>query len=287
MGLSFVYLLGSCPVFSGDRLNDLSFEIGDRLIVLVEHQSTINKNMPLRLLLYIAELYAKMIGDKRFNKKLIPLDWPEFIVVYNGEDPWHEEEDEFTLRLSDAFRKKQGLEEFGITNKSHPLLELEVKVYNINKGHNEKILRQSESLNGYSTVIAKVREFEKDIAADRDVNDLSATERRRAIARAVDWCIENHILEGWMTAHRQEVINMLYEEWSLAKVIKAERAEEREVGRQEGKQEGIQEGEIKGERNKAAEIARNARSALAEGISPEIVQRITGMDMQTIQSLAA
>jgi hypothetical protein len=37
-----------------DRLNDISFIAGDTLVVLIEHQSTINPNMALRLLMYIA-----------------------------------------------------------------------------------------------------------------------------------------------------------------------------------------------------------------------------------------
>ncbi|MCL2772803.1 MAG: Rpn family recombination-promoting nuclease/putative transposase [Oscillospiraceae bacterium] len=43
-------------IFIG-RVNDISFTIGDRLIVLIEHQSTVNPNMPLRCLLYIARHY--------------------------------------------------------------------------------------------------------------------------------------------------------------------------------------------------------------------------------------
>ena len=39
-----------------DQINDISFTIDNRLVVLIEHQSTINRNMPLRLLLYIARV---------------------------------------------------------------------------------------------------------------------------------------------------------------------------------------------------------------------------------------
>ena len=37
--------------------NDVSFMLDDRLVVLVEHQSTINNNMPLRSLMYISRIY--------------------------------------------------------------------------------------------------------------------------------------------------------------------------------------------------------------------------------------
>ena len=44
-----------------DLYNDISFEIGGKLVVLVEHQSTINPNMALRLLLYIAHILEKIV----------------------------------------------------------------------------------------------------------------------------------------------------------------------------------------------------------------------------------
>lgn len=36
-----------------NRVNDISFIIDGKFVVLIEHQSTINKNMPLRFLMYI------------------------------------------------------------------------------------------------------------------------------------------------------------------------------------------------------------------------------------------
>jgi len=40
-------------IFLMKQINDISFLIDNRLVVLIEHQSTINENMPLRLLEYI------------------------------------------------------------------------------------------------------------------------------------------------------------------------------------------------------------------------------------------
>ena len=36
-----------------ELINDISFEIGGKLVVLIEHQSSVNQNMPLWLLMYI------------------------------------------------------------------------------------------------------------------------------------------------------------------------------------------------------------------------------------------
>jgi hypothetical protein len=50
-------------------LNDISFEVGKKLVVLIEHQSTINPNMAIRLLLYIARVYEKISAGKNLYGK--------------------------------------------------------------------------------------------------------------------------------------------------------------------------------------------------------------------------
>ena len=43
------------PVFFGNRENDISFLLDNKLYYFFEHQSTINYNMPLRILFYITQ----------------------------------------------------------------------------------------------------------------------------------------------------------------------------------------------------------------------------------------
>ena len=72
--------------FTGIR-NDVGFLVKDCHIVLLEHQSTLNKNMPLRLLMYIAELYRQYVDDDAvYRLARIPLPAPRFYVLYNGEE---------------------------------------------------------------------------------------------------------------------------------------------------------------------------------------------------------
>ncbi|MDR1446977.1 MAG: Rpn family recombination-promoting nuclease/putative transposase [Treponema sp.] len=110
------------------RINDLSFTIGEKLVVLFEHQSTINPNMPLRILMYIARVYEKIVEIKDvYAKGLIKIPRPEFIVLYNGPDTggfaWEKRE----LKLSDAFEDASVLE---IDISGLPSLELSAVVYN-------------------------------------------------------------------------------------------------------------------------------------------------------------
>jgi len=52
-------------------INDISFEIDGKLVVLIEHQSTVNPNMALRLLMYIGRVYEKIIeGRNIYSRKL-------------------------------------------------------------------------------------------------------------------------------------------------------------------------------------------------------------------------
>jgi hypothetical protein len=50
-----------------NRINDISFVINGKLVVLIEHQSTINNNMPLRMLIYIARIYEKYATRKTYT----------------------------------------------------------------------------------------------------------------------------------------------------------------------------------------------------------------------------
>ncbi|MDR2610413.1 MAG: Rpn family recombination-promoting nuclease/putative transposase, partial [Clostridiales Family XIII bacterium] len=81
--------------------NDISFVIDGKLVVLIEHQSTINDNMPIRMLEYIAKIYEQMIeGDAYYRKRRIMLPRPEFIVLYNGKEKYDERK---VLKLSSLY----------------------------------------------------------------------------------------------------------------------------------------------------------------------------------------
>lgn len=76
-------------VLTDDIYNDLGFIAKDKLIVMVECQSTWNWNMPLRLLLYYIETVRNdYIGkdlDKLYHTSPIVIPKPEMYVIYTGE----------------------------------------------------------------------------------------------------------------------------------------------------------------------------------------------------------
>jgi len=201
-----------------EQVNDISFVIDGKLVVLIEHQSTINQNIPLRMLLYIARVYEKICKNKDLYRiKKIKIPRPEFIVAYNGKDDYPDEQ---VLRLSDMFAK------YGEKNPVE--LELLVKVYNINKGHNPQIAQKSKTLSDYEIFIDMIRKYKE------ETNNLAG-----AVTQAVNECIKQNILKSFLETHGSEVANMLLTEWKLEDALKVREEEGFERGERKNKEETL------------------------------------------------
>jgi len=65
-----------------DKLqNDIACVIGNMALIMGEHQSTINNNIPLRLLLYVARLYEKLVTIQNPIRKIALTRFPFAHVV--------------------------------------------------------------------------------------------------------------------------------------------------------------------------------------------------------------
>ena len=219
--------------------NDAAFII-DTDLCLYEHQSTYNPNMPLRSLIYLAEILKPMVKNKDlYSKKLIKIPKPKFVVFYNGEDDRPEKE---IQKLSTAYSH---------AGDSKDSIELTCIVYNINPDKNNDLKKLSYVLDGYMTLVNKVRELK---SADKDYD----RENEDVVKEAVEYCIDNHILEEFFRERGSEVIknmtiDMTFE--TRQKLFtkeafedgKAEGIEEgKALGKAEGKEEGIAEGKEEG-----------------------------------------
>jgi len=180
--------------------NDISFTIDNKFVVLLEHQSTINNNMPLRCLMYIARVYEKITdGDAIYRKTLVQIPTPEIIVLYNGEKLFPSEQ---TLRLSDAYMTSdESQSKFGS-------LELTVRVVNINPGFNDELLQKSKTLSGYTALI----EYLKSLNPTKDTILDAAKETTK-------WGLSQNILSAFLTEHGLEVNSMLMTEYSVDRAI--------------------------------------------------------------------
>lgn len=194
--------------------NDLSFVI-DSQLSLYEHQSTFNPNIPLRLLMYIADLYSKITQRKNlYGRMVVPIPTPNFIVFYNGKDAYP---DRMTLKLSDMYQVEQ----------EEPELELKVTMLNINRGHNKELMAASRTLSGYAEYTARVREY----VASMPLED--------AVERAITECINEGILAEFLSAYRAEAKKVSIYEYDEEEHMRMEREENYawglEVGRAEGR----------------------------------------------------
>ena len=201
--------------------NDLSFLIDSRLY-LYEHQSTFNPNLPLRFLMYIADLYSTLTRDKNlYGTKAVKIPSPKFLIFYNGEK---EQPDFQTMKLSQLFSVKE----------EHPALELEAVMININLGHNQKLMDTCKSLGDYSKYVDRVRKYTKNM------------ELAQAVERAVTECIREGILADFLSKNKAEVIHVSIYEYDAKKHIRQEKEESWEEGFQDGEKKGFRDGERKG-----------------------------------------
>ena len=196
--------------------NDLSFVI-DSQLSLYEHQSTYSPNLPLRMLLYLADLYADMTKNENlYGKKKVKIPPPQFIIFYNGVE---RQPDRRILRLSDLYE---------VEEEEHKL-ELEAVMLNVNAGHNRELLQSCKTLADYAEYTACIRKY----AEEMDTED--------AVECAIVECIQEGILEEFLRKNRAEAKRMSIYEYDQARHIRQEREDAWEEGWSEGRNEGRQE----------------------------------------------
>ncbi|MCM1088514.1 MAG: Rpn family recombination-promoting nuclease/putative transposase [Muribaculaceae bacterium] len=205
--------------------NDLAFVVSG-VLNLYEHQSTYNPNMPVRFLIYLVQEYQKVIEEAEeslYGEKRISLPTPQCIVFYNGEKEMPEEQ---VLRLSEAFENKG----------QEADVELKVRMLNINYGHNAELMQKCQVLDEYAQFVEISRAYAAKGGKMKD-----------ALEQAIDYCIENGILEEFLRKYRAEVVGMLLEEFDAKKYERSMKEAGREEGREEGRKQGIEEGRKEGQ----------------------------------------
>ena len=232
--------------------NDISCVIDMRLN-LYEHQSTVNPNMPLRDLFYIAKVLEKMtMEESLYAKKRIMLPAPKFVVFYNGEESQPERR---VMKLSDSY----------LTGKEEISLELVVLQLNINAGFNTELKESCRTLQEYMHYVDKIRHFRKTLPL------------REAVDRAVRECIREGILKEFLLQNRAEVMQMSIFEYDQEAHMRLVWEE----GRQEGREEGRQEGEMAGKK-RVAELILNMHR---KGYTLEQIADVTEKEMDEIQAI--
>lgn len=230
--------------------NDVSFIIEMRLH-LYEHQSTYSPNLPVRYLLYVADVYSDYTKDMNlYGSRPVKLPTPKFVIFYNGQA---EQPDRKELKLSELFTIPE----------SEPSLELTAVMLNINKGHNRKLMETCRTLHDYAEYTSRVREYAAEMSLDE------------AVECAITECISEGILADFLRKNRAEA----------KKVSIYEYDEERHMRqtREEGVEEGFASGLEQGMKQKEKQIAINLMNA---GIlTEEQICAVTGLDLEELEEL--
>ena len=189
------------------QYNDLGFQVRDKLILLVEAQSTFSPNIPLRMLMYLAKTYNEYIEEHQlslYREKKVSIPRPELYVIYTGE-----KEAPDILRLSDMYEGSGSA-------------DLTVRV-----------LRDGQP----GDILSQYVDFCQ--VANEQVSLYGRTDE--ALMSTIQLCLEQGILVPFLDSRKKEVVDIMTRLFSQEKAWEMELAanarENREAGRVEGRME--------------------------------------------------
>ena len=243
-------------VMTDDLYNDLGFLVGDRLIMLVEAQSTWSVNIVIRAMLYLAQSYKEYLNDQEANlygTKKADLPKPELYVIYTGERKERPE----TLSLSEEF--------FGGEK-----CALEVTVRMLYGANTADIV-------GQYVRFCKV--------LNRQIREKGYT--GEAIAETIRICREEQVLTEYLAQHEKEVTDImitLFDDEHIQKMYEKEVWKDgRGVGRVEGREEGREEGRVEGREEGFLESARSTAALMhADSVPLAVISKYVKYPIEVI-----
>ncbi len=201
-------------VVINNQYNDLGFTVRDKLVVLVEAQSTWSVSIAVRMLLYLSQTYKEYIDKKDMyiygNNVAIPK--PELYVVYTGSADIKKD----YISLAEEF--------FGGDNEY-----LDVKL---------KVIQD----NNYNDIISQYITFSK--IADSEIKKHGSS--AETFKRILDICRNENILKEYLISREKEVLDIMNLLFDSDRLIELYGKEQRNEGRLEGRLEGKKEGKKEG-----------------------------------------
>ena len=170
--------------------NDLGFSVGNRLMVLVESQSTWTYNIIIRALMYLVQTYHdyfKRTNQNLYGSKKVTMPRPELYVIYTGD----------RKRVSDTISLSK---EFFAGEKIS--IDAEVKV----------LYQENENdIIGQYIIFTKVyNEQRKKYGATKE-----------AILETIRICKDRNVLKEYLENREQEVVDMMMTLFDDEQILKA------------------------------------------------------------------
>ena len=250
---------------------DIVYRIKDKnIFLLIEHQTKIDKKMPIRLLEYSATIIESAIEDTKYKPKprVIP------IVLYTGKTKWKIENE--TIEKQQFFKEVK-------------LIDGEFNLIDINDFSKKELLEDDIFITKMMLVEKCKDEIEMVQALEKIENKIKEEDKStfRRIVKEI-WSLRigtenaNKILEKIEegSGNMMAVMEMLLAE--NEKYINIGRQEGMKKGRLEGRQEGRQEGRLEGGKQKIKEIV---QKMLAENFTKEMIMKITGLKKEEIEEI--
>ena len=190
-------------VLVDDIYNDLGFRVSDRLIILVEAQSTWTVNIIIRALIYLVKTYKDYIDDNGldiYKSSRIQIPRPELYVLYTGERKTRPSE--ITLR-----------KEF-FSEETDSAVDVKVKV-----------LYGTEEDDVVSQYVTFVKVY--------DEQRRLYGRTREAILETIRICKDKNVLKEYLESREKEVVDMLMTLFDEEQILKNHDADlTREVTRE-------------------------------------------------------
>lgn len=189
------------PVLTTGLYNDLGFQVRDKILLLIEAQSTFSKNLALRVFMYLSESYREYVQEHDldlYSGTPITIPRPELYVVYTGDRKNVPE----TLRLSDLYEGAGSA-------------EVEIKV-----------LCSEDS----GDIISQYVRFCK--ISDENVKRCGLT--RKALDATINQCIREGVLAPFLETRRKEVTDIMVTLFSHEEIMRMHDHSIRKEGIQKG-----------------------------------------------------
>lgn len=170
-----------------------------QIYYLIEHQSSLDSNMPIRILNYCVELMREVQKDFKKQKNINPVIVP--IVIYTGTKNW-----KIPINFSDTQKVEEKYKEYTIN--------LKYKLIDINKYNKEELIKINTKLSSM-LLIEKYQTTQEIRNILLELNSINNNKDRKM------WLLDviNYILADTLKEESQEIIKLILggeddmEEW--------------------------------------------------------------------------
>lgn len=205
-------------VLTRGQYNDLGFIVGDRLMILVEAQSTWSVNIIPRCIMYLAETWNRYFveeGYDVYSSAPIKIPEPELYVIYTGDKKINKR----VITLSEEFFAGKTV-----------AVDASVNVLKYNGG--------TDIIDQY-IAFCKILDEQRERYPDDGM---------KAVSETISICVQNNILADYLQKRKEEVeqimTNLFDQEQATRMMLVNVRKEERAEGRAEGKEAQAKESAV-------------------------------------------